>query len=97
LSLEAVNGAVASLSWDENSEPDLWHYRLRYQLPGGNGYTLNAGRRNAAQLLLPQAGEWQVTISAVDAMGNESPSSAPVIVTTTVGLPGVYLPVVLKD
>jgi hypothetical protein len=98
LSLDAVDGANASLSWDENAEPDLWHYRLRYQLlPAGNIYTQNAGRRNAAQLLLPQPGEWRVSISAVDAMGNESAPSAPVIVTTTVGLPGVYLPLVLKD
>lgn len=97
LSLDGVDGARASLSWEENSEPDFWHYRLHYQLPGGSGYTLNAGRRNATILLLPQPGEWQISITAVDAMGNESPASAPVMVTTTVGFPGVYLPLVVKD
>ena len=97
LSLDSVNGSSASLSWDENSEPDLWHYRLHYQLPGGSAHTLNAGRHNAAQILLSQPGEWQVTISAVDAMGNESAQSTPITLTTTSSLPGVYLPLVLKD
>jgi hypothetical protein len=90
-------GFQVSLRWDENAEPDLWKYRLSYRLtPGGTGQSLEVGRRNAATLVLPQAGAWEIRIVAIDAMGNESPASAPVGVTTNADAQMLYLPMVRR-
>ncbi len=49
---------------------------LYRQVPAGMQYTVEAGRRNSLDLLLPQPGEWEIRLVAVDAMGNlESPFS----------------------
>jgi hypothetical protein len=97
LSSGAASGATVPLHWAENSEPDLWGYRLSYQPVGGGATTtVDVGIGNAASLLLPSAGQWQVTVAAYDAMGQVGPVSSPVIVTTLSGAERVYLPVVLK-
>jgi hypothetical protein len=97
LTVAGINGPVVSLRWDENDEPDLWHYQISYWLEADGGpSTLNLSRRNTIQLLLPQPGKWIVSISALDAMGNESDPSDPVIVTTSSKAQSVYLPVVVR-
>jgi hypothetical protein len=57
---------------------------------------VDVGIGNAANLLLPSAGQWQVTVAAYDTLGQVGPASAPVIVTTLSDAERVYLPVVLK-
>ncbi len=92
-----VNGVVAPLSWQENGEADLWGYRVVYQLASGGPQTaLDAGRRNAFNLLLPRAGVWKVSLVAYDAMGHLSPASAPVTVTTTQDARLVFLPLIRR-
>jgi hypothetical protein len=97
LSAGAATGPTVPLRWNENSEPDLWGYRLTYMpLAGGTPLTVDAGPANATWLLIPRAGQWQVTVAAYDAMGRLSPASGSVIVTTSVDAPGVYLPLIRK-
>ncbi len=92
-----ASGPTVPLHWAENSEPDLWRYRLSYQpLGGGAITTVNVGIGNAASLLLPTAGQWRVTVAAYDALGQIGPASSPVTVTTGGDAARVFLPVVLK-
>jgi hypothetical protein len=85
------------LRWDENTDPDLWGYRLTYiPLAGGTPLTIDIGPANAAWLVMPTAGQWQVRVAAYDAMRRLSPASSSVIVTTNVDAPGVYLPFIRK-
>jgi hypothetical protein len=89
-----VNGPVVLLRWNENSEPDLWGYRVLYQPEGGGTViVIDAGRRNALALPLPYAGNWRIQVVAYDAMGHSSQPSAPVIVTTSADAQLAYLPV----
>ena len=82
------------LRWQENSEPDLWKYRLLYRrLPDGMDYQREVGRRNAEMLPLLQAGVWEIRLIAIDAMGNESPPSAPVNTTIPAAAWLVHLPI----
>lgn len=97
LSAGTAVGPLAPLRWNENSEPDLWGYRISYtRVGGGASFTIDLGPANATWLLIPTAGQWQVSIAAYDAMGRLSPSSNSVIVTTTVDAPAVYLPAISK-
>jgi hypothetical protein len=90
-------GPSAPLRWNENSEPDLWGYRITYvPVGGGTPLSVDVGPGNSARLLIPTAGQWQVTVAAYDAMGQLSPASSPVIVTTTVDAPALYLPLIIK-
>jgi hypothetical protein len=87
-------GPVVPLRWNESTEPDLWGYRVVYQLEsGGPQLTLGASRRNAIDLVLPTAGDWQVRLQAYDAMGRASTLTSPVTVTTTSGAKLIYLPI----
>jgi hypothetical protein len=97
LSAGAAVGPIVPLRWNENSEPDMWGYRIT-RVPAGGGTPLSAdvGPGNSTALLIPTAGQWQVTIAAYDAMGQLSPASSPVIVTTTVDAPALYLPLIIK-
>ncbi|MCG3212657.1 MAG: hypothetical protein FOGNACKC_06332 [Anaerolineae bacterium] len=53
-----ASGPIVPLWWTENSEPDLWGYRLSYQpLGGGAVTTVDVGIGNTASLLLPTAGQ----------------------------------------
>ena len=86
-----------TLHWTENSEPDLWGYRVSYQpVGGGTTTTVDVGISNAASLLLPTAGQWQITVAAYDAMGQVGPASSPIMVTTSSDAEQTFLPVVLK-
>jgi hypothetical protein len=97
LSAGAAVGPTVPLRWNELGEPDLWGYRITYVPVGGSTpLMVDVGPANATWLLIPTAGQWQVTIAAYDAMGRLSPASSPVIVTTTVDAPAVYLPLILK-
>ena len=83
------------MRWNESPLPDLWGYRLDYRLPAqGLQLSLDIGRRNAANLLLPYAGAWEIRIQAYDAMGKTSLLSAPVMVTTFSGASRIYLPLI---
>jgi hypothetical protein len=93
LAITSSSGPSVAVSWDENDEPDLWGYRILYRRsPGGGQYVLDVGRRNAYTLLLPQSGTWEMRAAAIDAMGNVSQPSTPVMVTTTVDAKSIYLP-----
>lgn len=90
-------GPIVPLHWAENSEPDLWGYQVSYQPVGGGATTtVDVGIGNATSLLLPVAGQWQVTVAAYDAMGQVGPASSPIIVTTSSDAEQIFLPVVLK-
>jgi len=97
LSAGAPVGPSVPLRWNENSEPDLWGYRITY-VPTGGGTPRgrNIGPANSTVLLIPTAGQWQVSVAAYDAMGNLGPAGSPVGVTTTVDAPAVYLPVITR-
>jgi len=47
-------------------------------------------------LLLPQAGDWRVSVAAYDAMGQLGPASAVITVTTTINAQQVFLPLVQR-
>lgn len=97
LSAGSAVGPSVPLHWTENSEPDLWGYRLTYTPLGGGAFvSVDVGPANAASLLLPTAGQWQVTVAAYDAMGQLSPASSAVTVTTSVDALALYLPLVVK-
>lgn len=90
-------GLSVALSWQASVEPDLWGYRLNAQpQAGGPGFTRDASRRNALQLLLPQAGDWEFTVQAYDAMGQLSPASAPATVSVSGETWRLFLPAVGK-
>jgi hypothetical protein len=44
--------------------------------------------------LLPSAGEWRVRMQVYDAMGQLSPFGNSVVVTTSIDLPQVFLPLI---
>jgi hypothetical protein len=97
LNVASTIGPIVRLHWQENNEPDLWGYQLRYQLIGnGSTYTQDVGPANAATLLMPIAGQWQVTIAAYDVMGQLSPASSAVLVTTSTDAEAIYLPLVRR-
>ena len=96
LSVVSASGPTASLRWNENSEPDLWGYRVSYSRTGSPTYTLDAHRANAVVLVLPDIGAWTVTVSAYDAQNRPGPQSALVNVTTTVAAARVNLPLVRR-
>lgn len=97
LSASSPVGPVVGVRWNESSEPDRWGYRLVYRkLPAGSEQVLDVGRRNAASLVLPEAGAWEVRVRAYDAMKNESGLSAPVTVTTFENALRVFLPTVRR-
>jgi hypothetical protein len=94
---ESPTGPLVALRWDESGEPDLWGYRILYQRsPGGVQYVIDVGRRNAFTLLLPLSGDWEIRVAALDAMGNESLASTPVLVTTTTDAKSLYLPLLAR-
>jgi len=95
LTAGSVTGFLIPVSWQENSEPDLWEYRIIYRVPpAGMEYRREVGRRNAELLPLLQSGEWEIRVVAIDAMGNESRPSAPVNVTIPTNARLFYLPVI---
>lgn len=92
-----VVGSLVSVRWDENTEPDLWGYRVSQQpAQGGAALAVDAGRKNALMLLLPQAGDWRITVAAYDAMGQLGPASAVITVTTTINAQQVFLPLIQR-
>lgn len=97
LRLLSVQGALARLNWQENDAPDLWGYRIHYRRSGGGGESHQTiSRQNTATLILPQAGEWTVWLTAYDALGNPSPVSASLQVVTTENASLLYLPLVKR-
>jgi hypothetical protein len=91
-------GPTVSLRWNENSDPDLAGYRLMYQsIDSGPVTTINLGRANAKSLLIPEAGQWRIQITARDAMGNLSAYTPPITVTTTESATKVFVPIVRKS
>ena len=81
------------MHWTENTEPDLWGYRLTYQsATSGYSGTLTAWRANALNVVLPHAGVLHLTVAAYDAMGQLGPASATIAVTIMVDAHKVYLP-----
>jgi hypothetical protein len=97
LAVDAVNGALVSLHWSENSEPDLWGYRIVYQpAGGGQSWMVEAGRENALNFILPWSGSWQVQVLSYDAMGNLSLPSGPVMVSSTADAYLIQLPLLRR-
>jgi hypothetical protein len=97
LAAGTVAGPLVSVYWDENTEPDLWGYRVSYQpAQGGSSLTIDAGRKNALQLVLPQAGDWRISTAAYDAMGQIGPASTVLTVTTAVNARQVFLPLIRR-
>ncbi|MDX9832536.1 MAG: fibronectin type III domain-containing protein [Anaerolineae bacterium] len=91
-----VAGPFVPVHWDENSEPDVWGYRISYQpAQGGSPTTVSAGRKNALLLSLP-GGDWTITVATYDAMGQVSPASMGITVTTTAAAHHVYLPLIRR-
>jgi hypothetical protein len=85
------------LRWNENNEPDLWGYRLSYTpISATTPVTLDVGPVNAAQLVIPSAGQWRLIVSAYDAMGRLSAPGSAVTITIDVDAAHVYLPLILK-
>jgi hypothetical protein len=97
LSAGVAVGPSVPLRWNENGEPDVWGYRVTFvPVGGGTLFSVDVGPANSTALLISTAGQWQVAVAAYDAMGHLSPTSSPVIVTTTVDAPAVYLPLIIK-
>jgi hypothetical protein len=94
LAASAPVGIVIPLRWDEVAVPDLWGYRVTYKLlPAGIQHTYDVRRVNTVNLLLPQAGTWEITVVAYDAIGNVSIPSSPVTVSIATDAQKVYLPI----
>ena len=88
-----LSGALLSLKWNESTEPDTWEYHIHYKRTDEIQYnTINVGRRNSTNLLLPNSGDWEIYISVIDAIGNESPFSDLLVVTTSIDSVQVFLP-----
>jgi hypothetical protein len=97
LAAGVVAGPLVPVRWNENTEPDLWSYRVSYQpAQGSSPVSIGAGRKNALPLLLPQAGDWCISVAAYDAMGQMGPASTVITVTTTVNAQQVYLPCIRR-
>jgi hypothetical protein len=95
LSVGPSNGILVRVSWKESSDQDLWSYRIYYRLlPGGVQSWMNASRRTEATLLLPKAGNWEIRLSTIDALGNLSAQTAPVTVSTSENAQQLYLPLI---
>ena len=93
LAAGAARGPIVPLHWTENTEPDLWGYQVTYHsATSGYSGTVIAGRANALNVLLPQAGVWHLAVAAYDAMGQLGPASGTIAVTITVDAHNVYLP-----
>lgn len=89
-------GGVVALRWNENTEPDLWGYQVVYQpAAGGQASVVDVHRKNALSLLLPFAGDWKIGVMAYDAMGNLSPETAQVTVTSLDNAKQLFLPLAL--
>ncbi len=96
LAAGVVLGGVVPLRWNENSEPDLWGYQVVYQRAlGGQVWLVDARRKNALALFLPIAGDWKIGVRAYDAMGNLSPETAQVTVTSLANAEQLFLPLAL--
>ncbi|GAB4108714.1 MAG: hypothetical protein OHK0022_60600 [Roseiflexaceae bacterium] len=88
---------TALVRWNENSEPDIWGYRVTYQLStGGVATTIDVGRSNATTLLLPSAGIWRITVAAYDALGQTGALSVAANITTSAAAHQVFVPVALR-
>lgn len=96
LSVVSASGPTAVVRWDENSEPDLWGYRVSYSRSGGPSYSYDARRANTAVLVLPDIGAWTVTVRAYDAQNRLGAASTPINLTTTVAADRVSLPLVVR-
>jgi hypothetical protein len=90
-------GPVVPLRWNESVEPDLWGYRVVYQLASGSpSFILEVGRRNSTNLIIPSAGAWNIRLQAYDAMGWASSLSSPVSVITAVDAKLIFLPILRR-
>jgi hypothetical protein len=97
LTAGAPAGLVVPLVWNENTEPDLYGYRVSYQpLAGGAWTVLDVSRANSVRLALPAAGSWRVRLVAYDAMGSVSAPSASVTVTVGAAPGRVALPLIRR-
>ena len=89
-----ATGPQVPLHWNDNTEPDLWGYRVSYQpVSGGPITSVDARRQTTFNVLLPSAGAWRVSVLAYDAMGQLGPASSVITVTTTADAHLVFLPV----
>ncbi len=97
LSANPASGPGVRLRWNENSEPDVWGYRLSYTpISAAAPLTVDVGPANATQLVIPAAGQWRVTASAYAAMGRLSAPGSGLTITIAVDAAHVYLPLIRK-
>ncbi len=97
--LEAVasTGPLILVHWNENTEPDIFGYRIDFQSTlGGLHYYVDARRKNSENVLLPQKGDWKITVAAYDAMHQLGPDATPVFVHTTVDASVSLLPFIKR-
>ncbi len=77
----AAGGAVITLLWDPNREPDLAGYKVWRRPAGQTAWTLLTpapGAGNAYTDMTPARNvRYEYAVAAVDAAGNESPRCAP--------------------
>ncbi len=93
LNTTGMNGFYVPLFWNESSEPDIWGYRIYYKQTSETEFiSLNVSRRNSTRILLPYSGNWEIRITAFDAIGLESPLSGPLQVTSLIDSQQVFLP-----
>jgi len=96
LAVDGISGPSVGLHWNENTEPDLWRYRVFIEPASGGGTMVtNTGPRNATELLLP-AGEWHLRVQACDAMNHCSTPSTPVTAITPEGVRLLFLPTITR-
>lgn len=97
LTADEVNGPLIALHWDEISSADRWSYRVQYTpIGGGSGLEMTVNAANSANLLISQAGQWQVKVAAIDALGQTGPYGPAITVTTQSDAAQVYLPLILR-
>jgi hypothetical protein len=95
LSTTGINGIDLPIFWNESSEPDIWGYRIYYKQTTQSHYMkLDVSRRNRSNILLPYAGNWEIRISAYDAIGLESELSSPLLVASLLDSKQVFLPLI---
>jgi chitinase len=98
LVLDAVGEYDVLLRWQGVTDADLWGYRVRLSSRDGHGVVdWRVGPATSARVPVPQAGTWDISVAAYDAMDHLSADTATVRAATTLDAPGrLYMPLVQR-